>query len=107
MVKIKIKPLRLAPVATVIASRIKTAIQNAKGDRWDRTGRLFSSVRMVEAADGDAAVAVAPDRLQDEHVRRMFTDECLPDQTTDSRVRNAIAKVAHDAIQVSTIKAKR
>ena len=102
--KTKIKPLRLAPVAAAIAAKIKSAIGAAPGDRWDRTGKLLGSIRMVEAASGSVAVAHAPDRLQHESLRQKFADECLPDPRTDMRVRNAIAKVVHDAITVAVIK---
>lgn len=104
MIKVKIKPLRMAPIATAIVARVKSAIESAVGDRWDKTGRLLSSVRMVESPTGAAGVAIAEDRLQNEHTRQLFADECLPDPTNDTRVRNAIAKVVHDAINVEVAK---
>ena len=103
-VKTKIKPLRMAPIASAIVTRVKAAIVAAPKDRWDKTGRLLSSVRTVEAVNGAAAVAVAPDRLEDNRTRLLFADECLPDPTTDTRIRNAIAKTVRDAIGVEVIK---
>ena len=95
----KLDDIDLEPAAEKIAERIKRAIQNAPGEKWNRTGKLLQSIRAVSSSDGSAGVAVASDRLERPELMQQFMDEIVP-VDLDKATQTAIADATHDAIEV-------
>jgi hypothetical protein len=94
----KLSELDLSGAAKAIATRIKRAIESAPSNRWLKTGSLLRSVKVVEGADGNAAVVISNDRLKrDPELAQKFADEIMASDL-DVKTRDAIAQAVHDAL---------